>query len=277
MHAVPKYIESKFDVFFMIRTPRESRISLEFTSIGSKNATTHSYMIMPVISMDGEILRPMYVLVGGEKDGQFPANKPEDPPNIRSFAGRTANMSKGDLRKFYTEAMWPSMPPDREKVFLLVDAWKSNEDDDLSNECVPAGKQLIKGLIPARCTGMIQPLDVHFFRQYKSFVRFITDTVVDETEINIWHRNRFLALQSFVLFQFSAPRFRNLIRYAFYKAGYTDEEPESWVSPHDYCFRGIVDDECFVCGELAFIRCSHCEGSICFDHAFCSQLHIDCT
>ena len=230
--------------------------------------------------MDGEILRPMYVLVGSEKDTLFPTNKPDDPPNIRSFPGTTANMSKSDLRQFHTEAMWPSMPADRSKVLLLVDAWKPNEDDALSDQCKPDDVQLIKGLIPARCTGMIQPLDVHFFRMYKSFVRYVsvTDTVINETEINLWHRDRFLALQSFVPYQFSAPRFRNMIRYAFYKAGYTDEEPGSWVSPHDYCFNDIsVGEECFVCGDLAFVKCAHCGANVCIQHSFCSQLHINCT
>ena len=141
-----------------------------------------------------------------------------------------------------------------------------------------ADVQLIKGLIPARCTGMIQPLDVHFFRMYKSFVRYITDTVIDETEINVWHRDRFLALQSFVSYQFSTPRFRNSIKYAFYKPGYTDEEPGSWVYPIDYCFNDIsVGEECFACGDLAFVKCAHCEANICIQHSFYAQLHIYCT
>ena len=93
------------------------------------------------------------------------------------------------------------MPADRTKVLLLADSWASNRDDALSN----AGFRLEKRLIPGGCTGLIQPLDVFFFRPYKSFVRFITDTVIDETVFNVWHRDKILALQSFVLFQFSVP------------------------------------------------------------------------
>jgi hypothetical protein len=245
-------------------------------AVGSVNATSHSYMIMPVISMDGEILRPMYLLLS-EPGGKFPASKAADPPNIKSFAGKSANMNKEDLRSFYTEVMWPSMPADRRKVLLLLDSWSANKDDALSNVCVPAGVQFMKGLIPGGCTGLIQPLDVFFFRPYKSFVRFITDTVVDETGFKIWQRENILALQSFVLFQFSAPRFRNMIRYAFYKSGYTDVQPGAWISPHDFCFNRIEHDECYLCDELAFIRCAHCDRCICLAHAFHTSLHIDCT
>ena len=113
---------------------------------------------------------------------------------------------------------------------------------------------------------------------YKSFVRYITGTLIVETEIEVWHQDEFLALQSSVSFQFSAPRFRNMIRYAFYKAGYTDEEPGPWISPHEYCSDDMyIGEECFDCGDLAFSRCAHFGASVCIQHAFCSQLHIDRT
>ena len=55
--------------------------------------------------------------------------------------------------------------------------------------------------IPGRCTGKIQPLDVHFSQQYKSFIRYVTDTFVIESDVKIWQRDQFLALQSFGIYQ----------------------------------------------------------------------------
>ena len=67
-----------------------------------------------------------------------------------------------------------------------------------------------------------------FFPKYKFFIRYIRDALIIESEEKFWHRDRFFALQSFVD-QFNAPRFKNVIRYAFYKAGYVNESPGQCV------------------------------------------------
>lgn len=269
--------QSRFDKeLHAYRTHRTKGTVVVRGAFGSVSATTHSYMIMPVISMDGEILRPMYVLVS-ESSGQFPGNKQKDPDNIVSHPGKTANMNKSDLKEFYS-VFWNSLPADRDKVLLLLDSWSANKDDNVSNELCPNHITLFKRLIPGGCTGFIQPLDVYFFRPYKSFIRFITDTVIASSEINLWHRDNILRMQSFTLFQFSASRFRNMIRFAFYKSGYLDEEPEPWISPLDYCFDSNIRDECYKtsCENISFVKCAHCEQSICLSHAFIDDLHIDC-
>ena len=89
------------------------------------SATSHPYTIIPVVSMTGAILRSMYALVA-EQTGRFPASEPPDPPDIVSFAGKTANMNKFDWRRFYDEAFWPSMLPDRKKILLMLHAWSAN-------------------------------------------------------------------------------------------------------------------------------------------------------
>ena len=257
------------------RTLRTRGTTVVRTVVGSVAATQHSLMIMPVISMAGEILRPTYVLVS-EPSGKFPQSKPADPPNIRSYAGTTANMSKADLQRFYRDVLWPSMPGDRTNILLLVDSWCSNKDHALSAAEVPDGKVLHKELVPEGCTGKIQPLDIHFFRHYKSFVRYITDTIIMETQANIWHRDSFLALQAFALYQFSAPRFKNLIKYAFYKGGYLDDAPGMWIAPREYCFDSLTTDACTKCEAIAFVKCAHCELSFCPSHCLFAELHIDC-
>lgn len=188
-----------------------------FGRVGSVAATTHSYMIMPVLVMNGTLLPHMYVLVS-EPSGRFPVHTAIDYPNIKAFAGKTANMSKQDLKVFLDEVLWPDLAG-RENVLLLVDSWTSNKDDDLYKSTVPKNVKFIKRLIPAKCTGIVQPADVYFFRPYKNFVRFLTDTLlIAKDNVNIWHRDYFLRIQSFAHYQFSAKRFENLIRFAFLNA-----------------------------------------------------------
>lgn len=157
-----------------------------FGRVGSVAATTHSYMIMPVLVMNGTILPHMYVLVP-EPSGVFPVSAKIDYPNIKAFAGKTANMSKHDLKVFLTEVLWPDLI-EREKILLLVDSWTANKDDDLYSSTVPENVTFLKRLIPAKCTGIVQPADVYLFRPYKNFVRFITDTLlIVKEDLNIWH------------------------------------------------------------------------------------------
>ena len=61
--------------------------------------------------------------------------------------------------------------------------------------------------VPGKCTGMVQPLDVYFFRPYKNFVKYVTDmALVHAHEYEIWSHTKFTKLQSLTHFQFSAER-----------------------------------------------------------------------
>lgn len=184
----------------------------------------------------------MYVLVS-EAKGTFPANMTLDLQNIKAYPAKSANMSKQDLQVFLKDVLWPDLTG-RKQVLLLVDSWTANRDDNLYTSTVPDGVDFWKMLIPAKCTGLVQPADVYFFRPYKNMVKFITDTVLVESDINFWHRDHFLRLQSFVHYQFSAPRFRNLIRFAFFRCGYVTTHPGKFQTPLQYCFESSLLDEC---------------------------------
>ena len=248
-------------------------------AIGSVSASTHSYMIMPTISMDGTLFKQMYVLVS-EPSGKFPHNFKNELPNIKAYAGKSANMTKADLKMFLTEVFWPDQAVQgKSQILLLADSWTSNKDDDLYHATTPDGVQLIKKLIPAKCTGIAQPADVYFFRPYKNMVRFITDTVmISIPDINFWHRDHFLRLQSFVHYQFSSPKFKSMIKYAFFKCGYSKERPEQFNTPLEYCFESGLTDNCFHehCSNPAFIKCAHCEKCYCLNHSLIEDLHIFC-
>ncbi|KAJ4436169.1 hypothetical protein ANN_18799 [Periplaneta americana] len=71
------------------------------------------------------------------------------------------------------------MPKEDIKVFL-----KANRDDDLYSSTVPDRLDFWKMLVPAKCTGLVQPAEVYFFRSFKNMVKFIMDTVVMTPDIN---------------------------------------------------------------------------------------------
>jgi len=228
-------------------------------------------MIMLSISMDGTLHSPMYMLIS-EPKGSFP-KKVYEAPNIKTYASKTANMNKENLSTFYNEVFWKQVESD--KIMLLLDSWLYNKDEDLFNQCKPTSKEVNHRMIPGGGTKYVQPLDVYFFRPYKHFVKFITDSIVLE-DWNIWHRDNFIRIQSFTHFQFTAPRFRNLIRYAFYKAGYLSECPPKCETPINYCFKEL-GNYCSKegCRGIAFVRCAHCECSLCMEHTL-KDVHIGC-
>lgn len=150
-----------------------------YHNVGSTHASTHSYMIFPIISMSGALHSPLY-LKSQEATGHFPTRSgcaPTIPANILARAGTSAMMGKKDLEDFLRNVFWPTLKAANiKKCLLLVDQWSSNRDNDLFDSVqrefpeIPV-KQM---LIPEGTTGLIQPLDVFYFRLYKLFVRHIT-------------------------------------------------------------------------------------------------------
>lgn len=284
-HLVPKQIlntdQSRFEKeMHSGRTLRPMGIKRVYATVGSTSATTHSYMIMPVISMDGDLHSPMYMLCA-ESSRKFPQSKPADPSNIMSYASGSANMKKEDQKIMLTNVFWPSVSTlYEEPMLLLLDSWSANTDEVLIKSTIPESiSEFEWHLIPPGCTGLIQPLDVYFFRPYKAFVKFVTDAIIATEEFNIWHRDNFIRLQSFTHYQFSSPMFRNMIKYAWYKSGYLDEEPEPFRTPMQYCCDTVGSEVCSSdqCSAFSFMRCAHCNNTFCLNHLLIDSLHINCT
>lgn len=248
-------------------------------SVGSMNATTHSMMIMPFIDGSGGICEQLYLLTQ-EKGGLFPQIRvPIIPSNIRAFAGSSAIMNASDMKTFLCLLIENFISKGIPKILLILDSWPVNKNSNLWNDLLKEYNskiELYKKVIPAGCTGLIQPLDVYFFRPYKSFVKHIVHSLVVENKV--FQRNNMLGLHSFVHFQFCAPRFRNLIVYAFYKAGYFEEKPGPFQTPTQYCFDPNELKKCsdISCDSAGDIRCAHCEECFCFEHSVLSNPHINC-
>ena len=168
----------------------------------------------------------MFVMIT-EPTGNFPDRFSEFkiPPNLKIFASKSPNMNKTDLRRFFESSMWPSIATElqkanQHKALVIVDSWSSNKDDEILNSTKPSSIDIHRRIIPSRTTGMIQPLDVGFFRPLKAFVKYITDTLTISSNIDnagtdgsndlergderfdVWKRENWISLISFAHYTF---------------------------------------------------------------------------
>ena len=153
---------------------------------------------------------------------------------------------------------------------LLHDAWPGFKSLGFRE-----GLNVNLKVIPPKTTGMIQPLDVFFFRPWKVYVRHISDYILlMNIDLSLKQRNNIIKLQSLVHYQFSAEKYKVMIRYAWFKADYNvGREEVVFLTPASFCFNTHPTDECLEClkkGEKqpAFDRCSHCENYYCFNHFY---------
>ena len=149
----------------------------------------------------------------------------------------------------------------------MVDSWNTYNNEQFEKLVRKNNVQIVQ--IPPKLTSTLQPLDVYFFRMWKDFISKYSDKILlKEIKVNLSKRNNILKLQSFVHKQFSAPKFRDFIKYSWFKAGYVEERPNAFQTPNEYCFKNLCD-KCFECPEDSFITCAYCDRPICFVHIFC--------
>ncbi|EFN75565.1 hypothetical protein EAI_06340, partial [Harpegnathos saltator] len=204
-------------------------------TIQSLSAMTHSYTIMPIISADGHLLSPLYIVLK-ESTGVFGPQVEQTlfrPVNIYIAASKSGKLTTEHFKNWFQEVYLPNTG---EKSILLLDSWTGHCPNQLE-ELVPKDKHVNILTIPKKTTAFIQPLDVFGFRIWKNFVRSFSDSVIiNNYDINLHLRNNIIKLQSLTHNQLSSPRFRNLFRYSWYKSGYLSTRPEKFHNPIDYCY-----------------------------------------
>lgn len=148
----------------------------------SLNALTHSYTILPAVSMDGDLL-PMLLIVLQECNGQFgPRIQPQVDVlvkkcgNVHVLPSRSSIMSKMHLHHYFKNVFSKYVTDDSA---LLLDSWPTYRDTSILDECKQRTGHSIEVLtIPPKTTGMIQPLDVYGFRPWKNLHRTISDKIM---------------------------------------------------------------------------------------------------
>ena len=132
--------------------------------------------------------------------------------------------------------------------------------------------------IPEKTTGTTQPLDVYYFRQWKSVVRrFYDHLMLEDIAISSSDRDNILKMQSLIHNQFSHAQFRSMGHFAWYMAGLRPDSPGKFKNAAEILFPpGVINCSHANCDKSFFIRCSHCDASLCFTHFFLSfHAHFD--
>lgn len=173
---------------------------------------------------------------------------------------------KDYFKQWLQEAYFPNVGRDS---VLLMDSW-TGQCPNIVADLTPTEKQVTTMVIPKGTTGKIQPLDVYGFRIWKNFARRFSDIVLMlNFDINLHHQNNIIKLQSLIHNQLSSPRYQNLIKYLWYKSGYTNERSEEFKNPVHFGFNQMLKTcEIEGCNDVAIIRCSWCMKSLCLKHFF---------
>jgi hypothetical protein len=133
--------------------------------------------------------------------------------------------------------------------------------------------------IPKKTTAELQPLDVFFNRQLKTVIRVLSSRIRRcHPDFILSTRGNIARLLNQVLHQFAAPKFRDFVRYAFFRSGYTQERISSFKTPPQYCLdsytAGVGCDE-VDCKDKTIFRCAYCEMHLCFRHFFVAMHRCD--
>lgn len=245
------------------------KVEAKVQSVGS---TTHSYTIMPVISANGVLLSPLFIVLqeAGNQFGPRVSVTMKRPENLYITCSKSGIVTKALMNEWFLEVFLKDEP--REK-HLLCDALSTYKDTSVIDSAKSPDQRYHLHIIPQGTTGFVQPLDVFFFRQWKSFVKKISDHVImEDYDTQLFQRDNILFLQSLVHDQFSCWRYQPFIRQAWIRSGYYDVV-ENFENPVEYCFSNLSNCNEHLCNGLSLLRCSWCQRELCFTHFF-TEMHV---
>lgn len=160
----------------------------------------------------------------------------------------------------------------RPHSLLLLDAWGGHSSEVMQNNLRQYGIRVL--MIPKKTTGELQPLDVTFMRQYKRFVKLVTEeAILNGILSNVTSRDGIINLHSLIWNQFGSEAYTDMLRYAWRNTDPSFENRELSVRPPppmvqeiQFNFDGGKKCEIPNCNQHAFIRCSHCKKHLCLNH-----------
>lgn len=155
----------------------------------------------------------------------------------------------------------------QEKFLLLIDSWSGQTNGDLYDQTFTDAQNLptctVK-VIPPKCTPLLQPCDVYFYRQVKNLIKRIqtcAQLIQENREVN--SREDCIKIHSIILHQLSAPVFNQMIQFAWFASGLSDQR-EEFLNVNQVCFSSESLRNSCQCENSSFIVCSWCRKPYCF-------------
>lgn len=228
------------------------------------NTVTHSYTAQYAKTLCGRVLPKVYVCLQ-ETTGCFGprVQKTVDEysvkyPNVEITSSKSGKLTTNLYREFLIKCLKPYTGQD--KFLLLVDSWGGQSKPELYDEVFIDDKNLptcTLKIIPPKCTPLVQPCDVYFYRQVKNLIKWIQNcSYLIENGREIHSRGDCIKIQSIVHHQLSSPIFKNMIKYAWF-ASKLSEEREVFMNVNQVCFQtDLLKIQCG-CKEFnSFISCA---------------------
>jgi hypothetical protein len=242
-------------------------------TIISSGAVTHSYTVMPFLSMEGKLAPKLLIIL----------QEPETPSlkvQAKMFKAENLYIKWSKSGKIENQILFDCLenmflPFSGARNLLLLDSCSSHKNtsaiQNLVSRCGYEKEKLEVLHIPPHCTDVLQPEDVFLFRMWKQICRKISNrSACCETPIKMFQRDNILKLQSLVYHILCSPRFQGSLKYAWYKSGY-GSRPDRFEGITEFCFKNLK--LCKKCDDIPTIRCAYCKECLCFEHFFV-QYHL---
>ncbi|XP_025832862.1 uncharacterized protein LOC108734939 [Agrilus planipennis] len=293
-----KQLISNFNSDFIINTDQtgcqyQSHFNRTLTDKGSKtvfanvqdmNKLSHTYTAQYSITLSGKLLPQVFICLQ-EPTGDFgPRIKQHVEEYVKKYRNVVVTSSKsGKLttilyKKFLVKSLMPYVQ--KNKFLLLVDSWTGQTRAELYDEIFQDEEKMptcTTKIIPPKCTPLVQPCDVYFYRQVKNFIKRLQSTAdLLDKNYEIHSREDCLKIHSIVHHQLSAPIFHQMIQYAWFASGLCDTK-KFFTNVNQACFSlDLLKTHCN-CNKTAFICRSWCRKNVCFECFYHNYHSGSCT
>uniref|UniRef100_A0A1I7UKP6 HTH CENPB-type domain-containing protein n=1 Tax=Caenorhabditis tropicalis TaxID=1561998 RepID=A0A1I7UKP6_9PELO len=232
--------------------------------VQSVSNSTHSYTVLPLVSADGKLHKKLFITLK-ESKGKFPKKGHFQADNLFVTCHTSHIMTKELMKTFFENVVFdPAMPKDS---LLILDSWSSWKDQSAIDSVTPSSNKCKVLVIPAGCTGLVQPCDVGLFGGFKKVVKTITGHgQLTNPKYKMFSRDATLKMISLVWWQLCHSKLEDWVRYAWHASGYNLPRPSQFFTPAQLLFPRDVARDCEAAGCLStsFIRCIYCESHFCF-------------
>lgn len=229
------------------------------------NATTHSYTVHIQMCASEKLSRKLPVVLYEPTD--MPQRAIDQSPN---YLNLEIYWSKSGLMGSEIAKLWMKdvfLKNVEHNSVLIIDSWtgykKMLEMPQISAKKLEIYYRLAQ---PLNYNLLTFTLTVHSNTSSENYFAKFVGKIMS----SFWQkRENLLSILDMIWYQCKAPRFESFLKYAWYRAGYTQEHPPEFKTPAQFCLgvKGYMQCEGESCTKFCSLKCGHCERLFCFNDA----------